>query len=205
MTPRRYEMGARARAMAETRARIVQAAMDLHAEKGVLVTNWEDIARRAEVSTATVYRYFPSLAELVPECGRRVFDLIQPLTLQVASRQFAALPSAAGRFEHLVRNSCLCYSRGEGWLHAAHRERDFVPELDATLRIIQDSLWVLVQAAAGAPLHKDDQRALFVLCDFPLWKSLRRTGLTLRKTEDFLVQLTLAEVARIGLDPKEAP
>jgi hypothetical protein len=45
-----------------------------------------------------------------------------------------------------VRASCHCYAAGEGWLYAAQRERDFVPELPAALEVIKDTLRVLVVA-----------------------------------------------------------
>src|SRR5690348_8683947 len=64
---RRYVMGARADAAARTRRRIVDAAMEVQASEGA-AASWEAIARRADVSTATVYRHFRSLDELVPAC-----------------------------------------------------------------------------------------------------------------------------------------
>lgn len=193
-------MDARADAVARTRAAIVAAARDLHAEQGLAATSWDDIADRAGVSAATVYRHFPSTRELVPACARTVFDLIQPPTLEEASATFAALERAGDRFEQLVRYSCHCYARGAGWLHAAHRERDFSAELDDALRILDDSLRVLVTAAAGRHLSKADHALLFVLCDFPLWRSLTVTGLPPRAVEDTLVRLVRAEVDRIGID-----
>lgn len=193
-------MGARADAVARTRHAIVAAARDLHAERGLAATSWDDIAERAGVSTATVYRHFPSTRELVPACARTVFDLIRPPTLQQASATFGASDQAGDRFEQVVRSSCHCYAAGAGWLHAAHRERDFSPELDAALRIIEDSLRVLVTAAAGKDLSKADHALLFVLCDFPLWWSLTATGVPARTVEQTLVRLARAEVDRIGLD-----
>src|SRR5438477_12067897 len=68
MAPRNYRMTRRAAANAETRRRIVDAAITLHAEKGVLGTSWPDIAKRADVARGTVYRHFPSLDQLVPAC-----------------------------------------------------------------------------------------------------------------------------------------
>lgn len=200
MSPRRYRMGARADAVARTRDAIVAAARDLHAERGLAATSWDDIAERAGVSTATVYRHFPSTRELVPACARTVFDLIQPPSLEQASATFGALDQAADRFEHLVRTSCHCYAAGAGWLHAAHRERDFSAELDGALRIIEDSLGVLVTAAAGRRLPRADHALLFVVCDFPLWWSLTATGLPARTVERELVRLARAEVDRMGLD-----
>jgi AcrR family transcriptional regulator len=196
-------MGARADAVARTRAAIVNAARDLHAERGLTATSWEDIAERAGVSTVTVYRHFPSLGELVRACARTVFDLIQPLTLEQASTTFGALERAGDRFEHLARHSAHCYSAGADWLHAAHRERDFVPELDAALEVIDASLQALVTAAAGRRLTTTDHAVLFVLCDFPMWWSLRAAGRSTRAAEEAMVRLVRAEVARIGLDPKE--
>lgn len=196
-------MGARADSVARTREAIIHAARDLHAERGLSATSWEDIAERSGVSTATVYRHFPSLAELVPACARTVFDLIQPLTLEQAAATFGALERAGDRFEQLVRYSAHCYSAGADWLHAAHRERDFVPELDRALRVIEDSLRVLVTAAAGRPLAKADHAVLCVLCDFPIWWSLSSAGPAPRVVEDVMVRLVRSEVARIGLDPKE--
>lgn len=203
MSPRKYRMGARADAVAHTRGAIVGAARDLHSERGLTATSWEDIAERAGVSTATVYRHFPSLAELIPACARTVFDLIQPLTLGQASATFGALDRAGDRFEQLVRYSAHCYAAGAGWLHAAHRERDFVPELDAALRVIEDSLRALVTAAAGRRLTKADHGVLFVLCDFPMWWSLSESGMSAASVEAAIVRLVRLEVAHIGLEPKE--
>lgn len=195
MAPRPYRMGARADAVADTRDRIVEAAKEVHAEAGVVATSWEDIAARAGVSMATVYRHFPSLAELVPACARSVFDVIQPPTLAQAAEQFAALAAPADRLEHLVRESCACYAKGARWLHAAHRERDFVVELDTALRVLEDSLEVLVEAAAGRAVPRRDRRALFVLCDFPLWWEMTARGLPPGQVEEELVGLVRMRVA----------
>ena len=202
MSPRRYRMGARAGAVAETRRRIVDAAKELHVEVGVVATSWDDMADRAGVASATAYRHFPSLAELIPACARSVFDLIHPPTVEEAAPQFAALDAAGDRLEHLVRTSCHCYSDGEGWLHAAHRERDFVPELDSALQVIDDTLAVLVEAAAGRRLPRATASMLFVLCDFPFWKSCIDQGMSRRAAADTIVRLVRAEAIRAGLDHK---
>src|SRR6478672_12577739 len=97
MAPRRYDMGARAEAVAETKTRIVAAAMDLHAKRGVQATSWEEIAEQAGVSVATMYRHFPSLKELVPACARTVFDLIAPLTVEQATEKYAKFEEPSER------------------------------------------------------------------------------------------------------------
>lgn len=198
-------MTSRADAVARTRESIVGTARELHAQRGFAATSWDDIAGRAGVSVATVYRHFPSLTELVPACARTVFDIIQPPTLEQAAGVFAQLRSASERFEQLVRSSCHCYLAGSDWLHAAHRERDFLPELDRALDVIEDSLRVLIDAAAERPLGDHDRRLLFVLCDFPIWRSLVDAGDAPDQAESTLVRLTMTEVDRLGLDADIPP
>lgn len=191
-------MGARAEAVAETRSRIIDAGKALHAERGVVITSWDHIAERAGVATATVYRHFPSVAELVTACARSVFDVIEPPSPEDAASKFATLDTPSDRLERLVRDSCVCFEKGAAWLHAAHRERDFVPELDAALYVIEHSLHVLVGAAFGSQLAEDDHETLFVLCDFPFWWALTNRGLASREVTDRIVRLVRTETARIA-------
>jgi AcrR family transcriptional regulator len=184
-------MGARADAVAETKTRIIAAAMALHAGRGVQATRWEEIAEQAGVSVATMYRHFPSLKELVPACARTVFDLIAPLTVEQATAKYAKLESRGERLALLVRANVHCYGKGEGWLHAAYRERDFIPELDAALRIIEDSVRALVEAAVRRRLGKVEEATLVTLLDFPFYKSLRSAGLDARAAEKVLTHLVL--------------
>src|SRR5918997_6556705 len=76
MSPRKYDMGRRAAAVEETRRRIVDATLELHAAQGIAATSWDEIAARAGVGVGTVYRHFPSLDELVPACGRVSMKLL---------------------------------------------------------------------------------------------------------------------------------
>jgi AcrR family transcriptional regulator len=197
-------MDARAAATAATRDAIVAAAMRLHVRTGVLGTSWHAIAREAGVSPATVYRHFPTSSDLIPACARQVFDLVRPPSPDEAGVQFAAMDDAADRFEHLARESAHCYERGEGWLHAAHRERDFDPDLDAAVTLVQDSLHVLVDAAAGRRLPQHAHALLFTLCDYPFWKSLVDAGLPHRAAERALVALVRTEAARLGPSTRES-
>ncbi len=183
-------MKARSEAMAETRSRIIQAAAELHTERGVLATSWEDIADRARVAPATVYRHFPSLLELIPACARSVFDIIQPPTLEEASEKFSHLRTPAARLEVLIRDSVHCYSKGEGWLHAARRERDLIPAIDEAIGIQEKTLRMLVRAAThGVDLNETEISVLYTYCDFPYWKSLVDAGVSRRDVADLIVDL----------------
>ncbi|MEZ5116197.1 MAG: TetR/AcrR family transcriptional regulator [Candidatus Nanopelagicales bacterium] len=68
MSPRPYRMGKRADAVAETRRRILDAALEEYAEKGIADASMQGIARRADLAAGTVLYHFPdpdALAEAV--------------------------------------------------------------------------------------------------------------------------------------------
>lgn len=183
-------MQARSAAAAETRSRIIKAATYLHTERGVLATSWEDIAEHARVAPATVYRHFPSLVELIPACARSVFDVIRPPSLEEASEKFSHLRTPAARLEVLIRDSAHCYSKGEGWLHAARRERDLIPAIDEAIGVQEETLRMLVRAATrGIELDETTISVLYTHCDFPYWKSLVDAGIARRDVADVIVDL----------------
>ena len=66
--PRKYELRRRAERQAETRRRIVEATVALHEALGVPRTTVSDVAARAGVERATVYRHFPDERALVAAC-----------------------------------------------------------------------------------------------------------------------------------------
>jgi AcrR family transcriptional regulator len=65
---RKYELRRRAERQHQTRQRIVEATVALHAEQGMLSTTISDIAARAGVERATVYRHFPDERALFTAC-----------------------------------------------------------------------------------------------------------------------------------------
>jgi AcrR family transcriptional regulator len=63
---------------AETRERIVAAALDQLAEGGYASATVQAVARRAGVATGSVYRHFPSKADLFTEVFRRASQRRSP-------------------------------------------------------------------------------------------------------------------------------
>jgi AcrR family transcriptional regulator len=66
---RPYKLRARADAMDRTRARITQAAIELHGSIGPAATTMSSVAERAGVTRATLYRHFPNEEILFQACS----------------------------------------------------------------------------------------------------------------------------------------
>jgi AcrR family transcriptional regulator len=75
-TTRAYTMTSRARAVEETRRRIIDASVELHWERPVSEIGLDDIAGRAGVSVQTVLRHFGSRAGLEKEALARALQVV---------------------------------------------------------------------------------------------------------------------------------
>src|SRR5437763_16518436 len=119
LAPRRYGMGRRAELLSGTRERIIDAAVRLHSRQGITQTSWAEIGVASRVSTATVYRHFPTLEDLIPACAQAAFaaGARLPAAGELASL-FSGMASPAQKLERVIVESCRCYGRGEEWLHA---------------------------------------------------------------------------------------
>src|SRR5256714_2335966 len=150
-TPRRYTMVQRAAGVDQTRDRIIRAAVAIQAKQGIAETSWASIGAGAHVSTATVYRHFPSLDSMIPACAQATFAAGARLpTATEIGRLFAGLSSTRERLQALVVESCRCYERGEGWLDACRREARKLSALAAAGRT-QDRAPAVLNAASAGP------------------------------------------------------
>jgi AcrR family transcriptional regulator len=176
MSPRKYDMGKRAAAAAETRRRIVDATRALHAEQGIAGTSYDDIAARAGVGVGTVYRHFPSLDELIPACGRVVGSILALPAPGDAEAVFAGVEGEA-RIARLVDEAFGIYERGAPALRAVRREPDAHPAVRQTADALEASLGALVDAAVS-PLGAGDEERRIVrgLLDLGTWDALRAQG-----------------------------
>ncbi len=70
---RKYELKKRAEEMAETHRRITEAAIELHGTVGPARTTMSAVAKRAGVERRTLYRHFPTEADLFEACSSDYF------------------------------------------------------------------------------------------------------------------------------------
>src|SRR5262245_37780387 len=71
---RKYELKKRAEEMAETHLRITEAAIELHRTLGPSRTTLSAVAEQAGVERRTLYRHFPTEADLFAACSSHYFD-----------------------------------------------------------------------------------------------------------------------------------
>jgi len=167
-------MRKRAEGFDATRERIVEATAALHAEQGVAATSYVQIAERAGVGPATVYRHFPTLGSLVSACGATVWDAIQPPVPENAPAVFDGLARGTPRLERLVAELDAFYGRAAVWLGIAARDKDRVPELEAFLRQVEAGVEALVREAVGAGSSEAEIRLVTALADVSVWQSMKR-------------------------------
>src|SRR3954468_22966383 len=76
--PRHYVMRGRAAAADQTRRRIIEAAITLHAARGPADTTISAVAEHAGVQRLTVYRHFPD-ERLLLDASWEFWSLLHPL------------------------------------------------------------------------------------------------------------------------------
>ncbi|WP_410791544.1 TetR/AcrR family transcriptional regulator [Kribbella sp. C-35] len=122
-SPRPYRKTKRALTEAETRQRIVEAAVELHQTLGPAKTTIKAIAERAGVQRATVYNHFPDLQALFEACNAHYYER-HPMP-DPASWVGIAAPDE--RFRVAVRELYRWYEETEAMLSAGIRDIDAVP------------------------------------------------------------------------------
>jgi AcrR family transcriptional regulator len=191
---RSYRMSKRADEQDRTRERIMRATMELHDEKGVAPTTMSDVAKRARVGQATVYRHFPSTTELVQACGVHAWQEMDPPTPQGAESVFAGVEGRRERLARLIDEVDVFYTRGKHRLALASRDRELVPPLHGFLSAVEAGIGALVREAlkpAGLPDRVIEVVAAMV--SFPVW--LRFNQLDLPHAELQQLRLRMVECA----------
>jgi AcrR family transcriptional regulator len=173
MAPRAYYSTKRADSVEETRRRITNAVVQLHREKGVLATTYDDIARRADVAPATVYRHFPSVETLIPACGARIMEMTSPPGPGIFSQQ----RTPAERLQTLVEELFAFWKRAEPWLDVGRCEAAKVPALRTQISIQDQAVQALVTSALGQAARENAVQLVNAMTDFYTWKALAAAGL----------------------------
>lgn len=165
---RTYTMRRRAEQQAETRRRIVEAAVDLHSRVGPALTNTSMVAERAGVQRHTVYAHFPDERSLYLACSGLTVER-DPLPeaeawQSIADRRERLRVGLQAIYDRYGRNERLaaCVLR-DAEHHALTREMIEL-RIEPHLRACREVL--------GAGLSPDQQAMLRLMLSFFTWRTL---------------------------------
>jgi AcrR family transcriptional regulator len=174
---RPYELRRRAETMAATRARIAQAAADLHGTVGPARTTISAVAERAGVQRHTVYRHFPTEAELYAACSACSFAANPWPDVET----WGAIRDPVRRLRHALDELYGYYERTDAMLTNLLRDAPLVPSLEPALvpfhAFVYDAGDVLAEGwrVRGRRQRLVEAAARHVV-DFHTWRSLARQG-----------------------------
>lgn len=120
--PRPYDLGRRAAPKADTRARIISAALEIYRDRGLAGASNLAIARGADVAPATVRNHFPEPDAL----ARAVFEAMLTELRIPSPAIFDGLPSLGARVERLAKELAAFYERSQPWWRVYEREPELI-------------------------------------------------------------------------------
>jgi AcrR family transcriptional regulator len=175
---RKYELRKRAEQMADTHRRITEAAIELHGTVGPARTTLSAVAERAGVERRTLYRHFPTEADLFVACSTHYFAAHPWPDLDA----WRAIPDPDRRLEHALDELYAYYERTEPMFRNVLRDaalvdfaRDAVVPLHAYL---EDAAEALLAGRRLRGRRRDlVTGALRHALAFSTWHSLTTSGL----------------------------
>ena len=187
---RRYELKERARRQAETRRRIVEAAVELHTSLGPAHTTVSAIALRAGVERHTVYAHFPDERALFDACSSH-WRTLHPFP---DSARWSGCDEGADQLRAALTDVYEWYELVEEDLAVLDRDRsvhvltgELQEQRERALESLQDAL------ARSWPRRKAVRAAIGHALEFETWRSLaRRQGLRRRQAVDAMLAFVRA-------------
>ena len=176
---RKYELKKRAKQMGETRRRITEAAIDLHGTLGPSRTTLSAVAERAGVERRTLYRHFPTEADLFAACSADYFDAHPWPDLD----SWSAIRDPQERLVRALDDLYAYYERTEPMFTNVLRDvdvLDFARDAMAPLDVYLDDATEILVSGRGARGRKREllKGALRHALSFSTWHSLATNGIT---------------------------
>lgn len=193
MKKRRYTLKRRAEQQAQTRSRIVDAAMALHEEVGPKATTISAIAERAGVERLTVYRHFPDDSSLFRACSSRFLELNpppEPASWETITDSLARVHAALLAVYRYYRRTESMWKRVYHDLEEVEALKRVMNDFDKYLARVRDDL---MGALNPAPAGRRELKAVLAHCLlFFTWQSLKRQSLSDTAMTDLVVQWLVA-------------
>ena len=187
---RTYKLRKRAKRQEETRLRIVEAAIGLHATVGPARTTVSAIAEQAGVERHTYYRHFPEERELLDGCSGLYMER-NPLPDPTAWRE---ITDPEKRLRRGLQEMYSYYERNEAMLANVVRDAEVHP---LTREMFETHVGPQLGAIGGAladvlpgARRRSTQATLELALHFNSWRLLvRRSGLNTRQAAELMAAM----------------
>ncbi len=192
---RKYRQKKRAEDTARTRLKITEAAVELHGTIGPARTTTSAVAERAGVQRRTVYRHFPTDADLFQACSGHFFEM-NPWPDPGPWRRIS---DPKRRLETALEELFSYYEGTESMFSNVLRDADLVEPLRPTLvpmqSVLADTAEILM-AGWGARGRRKRTLAAAIshAIDFHTWRSLTN-GTEVTRAEAIELIVALVEAA----------
>ncbi len=170
---RRYQQNQRAKSQAQTRQKIVEAAMKLHLEKGPTATSMRDVAQEAGVGVVTVYRHFADDMELLGACSGAYFERHPFPNLEA----WQVISDPGERVQHGLRDAYTFHRETEPMISSVIDDLRNSPIMAPYYDYWQTAGDILLAAFSEAQRKDQTLKAAITLAlSFETWRVLARDG-----------------------------
>lgn len=186
--PRSYNLGRRKAPKADTRARIIEAALEVYRRRGLAGASNLAVARAADVAPATVRNHFPG-----PEDLARVVFAAMLAELDVPTPAiFDGLDGLRARVERLAGELAAFYERSQPLWRMYEREPELIRVWGGGVEHYYADIEQLMRVALGE--LGDDERSVAVVASVigpPTFFALEGRGLTFDEAVALTLELAL--------------
>jgi AcrR family transcriptional regulator len=183
--PRKYTLRRRAEQQAETRRRIVEAAVELHGTVGPALTTVSMVAERAGVQRHTFYAHFPDERSLQMACSGLAFERDPPPD----SAPWRAIEDASERLRVALPAIYDWYERNAELTACVLRDAEHHALTREIMALRMGPSLAAWHATLGAKLNAKQRALLTLALSFHTWRTLtRESGLKPGAAVDAMVQ-----------------
>ena len=168
--PRTYTLKRRAEAQAQTRERIVDAAIALHGELGPALTSMSAVAERAGVQRNTLYAHFPDERSLLMACSAASLER-DPLP---AAASWRAIKGRRARLATGLAEVYAWYARNAQLAGCVLRDAEFHPLVREIAALRYGPSLAEYEAVLGEGMATGQLAVLRVALGYATWRSLTR-------------------------------
>ncbi len=169
---RKYTLKRRAEQQAETRRRIVEAAVDLHCSVGPARTTLSMVAERAGVQRHTLYAHFPEERDLFLACSGLAMERDPPPDAE----PWRAVKNGNERLRTALLEIYAWFERNEGQAACVLRDAEYHALTREVTEMRLGPYFTAYREVLGSGLSARQEAMLELALGFHTWSTLVRVG-----------------------------